>query len=87
MKGEGFTDEDLKRAKDAIGGLRDYHAVMNTVGLHKALIARLEAAEECAGQLEWHNEALGCIQDGSSLERLHKRALEKLEAWRKACGK
>ncbi len=69
-----FTDDHLKQLKEEL------------IEELEALLARLEAAEVCAEQLYWHNEKLGCVTDGSSLEKYNKRAIQALEAWRKSKG-
>lgn len=77
-----FNDSDLKRLKDCIdkGDDLDWMYTIHdgfTDDKHKALLARLEAAEVC-GKL---------LNNLVEMQKLQGSAKEAVEAWRKTAGK
>lgn len=82
-----FTDDDLKRLKDAINSLftqmepgdRYLNIERHDV---KALLARLEAAEWCASNLDANHDVLEGVNDEDDMALID----DALKAWRKAKG-
>lgn len=71
-----FTDEDLKRLKEHLTdhAMRTGQEFPIGQGTLDALLARLEAAEACAKQLD-------------QLTGVYSFARDRLQTWRKAAGK
>lgn len=74
-----FTDEDLKRLKGSIAGKLPDRQVLIPADKADALIARLEAAEGCASELERLLDIIG-DEDRAICE-------PKVNEWRKEAGK
>ena len=79
-----FTDDNLKRLKEAIVHRKDPNDWMKTFEAWEALLARLEAAEK---SITMARAVILNRADEAMHEPLSKAYAEAMQEWRKAAGK